>query len=68
MRILEAGNVSKASVLGICTKHLLQRLVEKREAEKNEHDLKRLRGQRTPPEVVRRARSSEKQRSFSGGS
>ncbi len=54
--------VSKASVLGICAKHVLERLVEKREAEKDEDDLKRLRGERSPPKVVRRARSSEEQR------
>ena len=38
--------------------------VEKREAEKNEDDLKRLRGERSPPEIVRRARSSEEQRTL----
>jgi hypothetical protein len=44
VRVFETGNVSKASVLGICTKHVLQRLVEKRKAEKNEDDLKTAQG------------------------
>ena len=44
VRISEARNVSKASVLGICTKHVLQRLVEKLQAEKNEDDLKTAQG------------------------
>ena len=60
--IFEARNVSKAGVLGICTKHVLQCLVEKRHAEQNEHDLKRLRSERSPPEVVRRPRGGEEQR------
>ena len=64
VRIFEAGDVPKASVLGVCTKHVLQRLVEKRQAEKNEDDLKRLRGQCSPPEIVRRARSREEQRTL----
>jgi hypothetical protein len=64
VRVFEARNLSKASVLSISTKHVLQRFVEKREAEKNEDDLKRLRGEHSPPEVVRRARSSEEQRTL----
>jgi hypothetical protein len=45
MRIFEARNVSKESVLGIRTKNVFERLAEEREAEKDEHDLERLRAE-----------------------
>ena len=58
VRVFEARNVSKAGGRGICTKRVLQCLVEKRQAEKNEHDLKRLGSEPSLPEFVRRTRSS----------
>jgi hypothetical protein len=64
VRVFEARNLSKASVLSISTKHVLQRFVEKREAEKNEHDLKRFRSEGSPSEIVGRPCSREEQRAL----